>query len=433
MKKSKFDSKDLYELTTKDEKLFGNIMQNSDDKTIFLKIKSGYNVAIQNNNIKTIKLIGKRGKIIGKRGKISLNSNLPTVVILHTGGTIASKVDYKTGAVEASFSPEDLIAKFPEINNIANIKSRLIANIMSENIRFSHYNLIAREIAKEAKDNVKGIIITHGTDTLGYTSAALSFILENLPIPIILVGAQRSSDRGSSDAFLNLICALRFITKTDFAEVAICMHENENDDSCLILPGLKTRKMHSSRRDAFKAVNATPFARVTKIGEITFLNKNYKKRNNNKLNLRLIKENLKIGIIKSHPNMFPEQFRPYYKFNGLILEGTGLGHFPVEKDDLSKENEKILNEIKKLARKIPVVMTTQTIFGRVNMNIYSPQRKLQEAGVIGNFNDMLTETAFIKLAWLLSNHPKDVKNLISKNLKGEINDRILASQYDIYS
>ena len=424
MNKSIFDSKNIYEIKTKDEIFSGNVMPNSDGNTIFLKLNSGYNIAIKKNEIKSVKLIKKIRKEAVKKEKIMQNNNLSTVVILHTGGTIASRVDYKSGAVESSFTPEDILASFPELKDLANIRSRLIFNVFSENMGFKHYNLLAKEIKKEADKGVKGIIVTHGTDTLAYTSAALSFILEDFPVPVILVGSQRSSDRGSSDAFLNLLSAVNFIVKTDFADVAICMHENQNDDSCVILPALKTRKLHSSRRDAFKAVNSTPYARV-KDGSVEFLSKNYKKRSNNKIKLKLIKENLKIGIVKVHPNMLAEELKPYLKFNGLILEGTGLGHIATE--------GKILNEIKKVAKKIPVLMTTQTIFGRVNMNVYSTGIKLQEAGVIGNLNDMLAETAFIKMAWLLSNYPRQVKELISKNLKGEINDRILPSQYDIYS
>ncbi len=175
---------------------------------------------------------------------------MKTITILHTGGTLASKVS-KTGAVSAQYSAKDILNLYPEIKSLAKIDSKLVANMLSENMNFNHYNLLAKEIKKEIEKGVEGIIITHGTDTLHYTSSALSFILEDLPIPVILVGAQRSSDRGSSDASLNLISAINFITKTDFAEVAICMHSSMEDTSCSILPGTKTRKLHTSRRDAF--------------------------------------------------------------------------------------------------------------------------------------------------------------------------------------
>ena len=202
------------------------------------------------------------------------------------------------------------------------------------------------------------------------------------------------------------------------------MHETKDDEKCLILPPAKTRKFHSSSRDAFKVINDIPVAEVSREGHVTFLRKHPKKENK-KLKLKLFKPNLKIGILKSHPNMLAKEISNYKNFNALILEGTGLGHFPVNKiDKFTNENQKIYSEIKKLAKKMPVIMTSQTIYGRVNMNVYSTGRLLQEAGVIGNYSDMLTETAFIKLAWLLSNYPKNkAKELFHENLRGEISRR----------
>lgn len=349
------------------------------------------------------------------------------ILILHTGGTLASKVSYQTGGVISRFTPEDILELFPEIRDLANVDAKLVRNMFSEDMRFSHHNLIAREIAK-AHATYDAIIVTHGTDTLHYTSAALSFMLEHLNKPILLVGAQRSSDRGSSDAAINLLCAIHYSTKTNYAGVAICMHENPNDEACLILPGLKVRKMHSSRRDAFRTINGNPIARVTKHGEITSLAEHYPKQEKEKkeLTIKLLKENLKIGIIKAHPNFYAEELNAYKNFHGLILEGTGLGHFPVNTIDAeTREHTKILNAIKKLVGKIPIVMSTQCIQGRVDLNVYETGRKLQAAGVIGNFSDMTTETAFIKLAYLLSNYPKKkVKELFMQNLHGELSERI---------
>jgi glutamyl-tRNA(Gln) amidotransferase subunit D len=341
------------------------------------------------------------------------------ISILHTGGTIASKVDKETGGVSAKFSEKDMLKLYPEIKTIANINSRLVANMFSEDMNFNHYNLLAEEIQKEIKKGTEGIVITHGTDTLHYTSAALAFILENLPIPVILVGAQRSSDRGSSDATLNLLCALNFIAQTSFQGVAICMHETMDDNACLILPGTKSRKIHSSRRDAFKSINTKPIARVTKQGNVGFIEK-INKVENKKLELKLFDPKIKVGILKTHPNLSVEEVKFYSKFDGLIIEGTGLGHLPINKID-KFTNEDVLNEIKKL--KIPIVMTSQCIFGRINMNVYSTGRKLLDANVLGNELDMTTETAFIKLAWLLSNHKEEIPSLIKQNLRGEISSR----------
>ncbi|MBU0471481.1 MAG: Glu-tRNA(Gln) amidotransferase subunit GatD [Nanoarchaeota archaeon] len=352
---------------------------------------------------------------------------MPTISILHTGGTIASKVDYSTGAVIAKFSESDILKLFPEIELFANIKSHLVRNMQSEMIRFAHYNLLAKAVEKEIKAGAQGIILTHGTDTLHYTAAALSFALENINVPVILVGSQRSSDRGSTDAAVNLIAAMQFIVNSDFAGVAICMHENFNDENCLILPACKSRKMHTSRRDAFRPINTSPIARVNhEKKQIVFLSDYNKKVNYNglKLSLKLFNDKLKIGLLKAHVNMFASEFLAYKDFDGLVIELLGIGHLPTMKvDEFTSENDKLLKAVRELVKNMPVVVAPQTIYGKIDMNVYSPGRQLIQSGLIGNYTDMTPETAFIKLAWLLSNHKKDVKELFSKNLRGEISDR----------
>tara|TARA_Y100000310_G_C20483314_1_gene715728 strand:- start:47 stop:973 length:927 start_codon:yes stop_codon:yes gene_type:complete len=303
--------------------------------------------------------------------------------------------------------------------------------MFSEDIRFAHYNLLVKAVKKEAESGADGIIITHGTDTLAYTSAALSFALEYLNIPILLVGAQRSSDRGSSDAFLNLLCACQYITKSNFCEVGICMHESTEDKSCLILSATKTKKFHTSSRDAFKSINTSPIARVYAKGSYENISSQHQTKQDektSKLKQTLFKENLKIGILKAHPNLNAKEILNYKGFNGLIIEGTGLGHLPInEMDKNTKENSKILRAIKTMAKNMPLFMTSQCTHGRINMNIYATGRKLKEAGILGDYNDMLTETAFIKMAWLLSNYTKQqAKQMMSENLRGEISKRTLS-------
>ena len=415
---------DKVKVFTDKEELEGIFIPSPTDSFV-IKLKSGYNIGIDKKRIKKIEILQKSKTSEIKHPKIPHNKDLKTITILHTGGTLASQVSYETGGVIARFTPEEILAMFPELQKIANIKSRLISNMWSEDMNFNHYNLIAKEIEKEMKEGVDGIIITHGTDTLGFTAAALTFILENLPLPVILVGSQRSSDRGSTDAKLNLLSAAHFIAKTDFKDVAICMHESMNDDSCLIMPSLKTRKMHSSARNAFKIINDSAIARVGSEGNITFL-KQHPKKEEKKLSLKLFDPKLNIGILKAHPNMSSKEISNYSNFDGLILEGFGLaGNFPINKiDKFTAENEKIHNEIKNLAKKLPLVATSQTISGRINMNVYSTGRLLQEAGILGHNLDMITETAFIKLSWLLSNYPKNkIKELFNENLRGEISKR----------
>ncbi|MBL7051550.1 MAG: Glu-tRNA(Gln) amidotransferase subunit GatD [Nanoarchaeota archaeon] len=411
-------------LETKDKKMEGIMMPSNNNDSIVLKLDSGYNLGVLKKHVKSVKVLKKF-----KEKKVKLELHMPSknkkkVCILHTGGTIASKVDYETGGVVAKFKPEEILFMFPELGKLANVDSKLVRNMVSEDMRFEHYNLLAKAVEKEIKKGVDGIIITHGTDTLHFTSAALSFVLENLNIPVILVGAQRSSDRGSSDAAMNLICAVEFIVNSKYSGVGICMHKNVDDDVCWILPGLKNRKLHSSRRDAFKPINTKAIAEIDyKTRSVKMLEKE-KEKSKEKLKLKLFKE-VKVGIVKAYPNMFADQLKVFEKYNGLVLIGTGLGHMPItEIDEFTKENKKIFDQIKKLVGKIPVVMSPQTIFGRIDMNVYSPGRTLLDIGVIGNLSDMTPETSYIKLAWLLSNYPKKVKEMFMEDLRGEFNERI---------
>ncbi len=420
LKKKKIKESDLVQAASDGETLEGYIIPNRNEEILMLKLKNGYNAGIEISKIKTIKKSGD-GKSVGKAKTIEVKKNpgLPTISILHTGGTIASRVNYQTGGVYASFKVEDFITMFPEITKIANIESVFVSNMMSEDMLFSDYKKIAKAVAEEIKKGAKGVIIGHGTDTLAFTAAALSFILENCTIPVIVVGAQRSTDRGSTDAAENLVCAAEFIARSGFAGVAICMHETSDDKNCVILPACKTRKMHSSRRDAFKAINDSPIARVNfETREIKFLKELPKQ--GGKFLLKDKMEN-KVALLKTHPEMKPEQFLAFKKMKGLVIEGTGLGHAPVN----TKENQKNFLALKQLLKKgVVIAMTTQCLYGRVHPTIYTNLRKLSEAGIIF-CEDMLPETAFVKLAWLLGNYKnkEEIKRLMATNLRGEISER----------
>lgn len=419
---------DRVKVVTADESIEGVLMP-EEKEFVVLKLDTGYNMGIDKKRVREIHVVKEYREQKAEAPKAEQKKGLPTITILHTGGTIASKVDYETGGVVAHFSPDELLGMFPELKDIANIKSRLVRQMFSEDMRFGHYNLLAHEVEKEVKAGVDGIIITHGTDTMHYTAAALSFMLNNLGVPVILVGAQRSSDRGSTDAALNLLSAAFFIVASkDFAEVALCMHESTDDDWCAILPGTKSRKMHSSRRDAFQAINVAPWARVNiREKKVDLLRTGYRKRAKTTPSVRPFKDNLKIGLLKVHTNMYASEFEAYKGFDGLILEGTGLGHLPInEIDEFTKEHAKIAETIKKLTQAGTIVAaTTQTIYGGIDMNVYSTGRKMQELGIIGNNTDMTPETAFVKLAWLLSNAPEDrVNELYCTNLVGEISERL---------
>ncbi|MFT4260954.1 MAG: Glu-tRNA(Gln) amidotransferase subunit GatD [Candidatus Woesearchaeota archaeon] len=408
----KYISGATYEFET-DEK-FQAIFISENSDFVFVKLSSGYNEGVSKKKIKKSKLI--------KKPSVKTISSKPVknaeILILHTGGTIASKVDYKTGAVSDSFTPKEIISLFPELTDYK-IDSELIRNMPSDDMNFSHYNLIAKKIVS-LKDKYKGIILTHGTDTLHYTSSALGFILKGIQIPVVVVGSQRSSDRPSSDAATNLINAAYFIKNSKSKGVFVCMHKTIDDEDCLILNAHNIRKLHTTRRDAFKPVNSKEAGVVNyKTGLLKFeqpktydFNPSYFK-------------SLKVGMITSRPNMPTAEIELYKDYDGLILQGTGLGHMPIgQKDEYTKSNKQIFDSIKKFALKKPVVMTSQCIHGRINLNVYSPARLLKEIGVIGHNISMTPETAYIKLSWLLSNYEyEEIKKLYYEDISGELNDR----------
>jgi len=244
-----------------------------------------------------------------------------------------------------------------------------------------------------------------------------------LPIPVIFVGSQRSTDRGSTDGAMNLICAAEFISKTDFAGVAVCMHENTSDNNCVILPATKTRKMHTTRRDAFKAINTKPIATINyNTKKINFLTKKYNKKDKDHHFLLKDKFEEKVGVLRTYSNMDREIIDVFTKhgYKGLVLETTGLGQAPTN----IKENLPNYEALKTFIKKGGViVLTSQCIFGRVHEDVYTNCRRLKDIGIIYG-EDMITETAHVKLSWLLGNYNvKEAKKLITTNLRGEITKR----------
>ncbi len=424
MKKTRFSQYDLLEITAGNKTFTGLLVNKIEKEGIVLKLSSGYNIFVKNSDIKSIKLIKKSAaakKSIAK--KVSASSSLPTISILHTGGTVASKADYKTGAVSSRFSPSELLEMFPELRKIANIKSSLVFQMFSEDLEPEHWQILAKSIASEIKKGIKGIIITHGTDTMAYTAAALSFMIQNPPIPIILTGSQRSSDRPSTDSALNLICATQFIAKSNFKGIAICMHATEEDKACLIHQGTKAKKMHTSRRDTFRSINVLPIAEVRPNGNVVFLRSDYQRDGKLKIDTKFEK---KIAIVKMRPGFNPKELSAYNNYKGLIIEGTGLGHAPINSlDKYTKHHKELLSKLSILSKKMPVIITSQSPYGRTNLNVYSTGRDLQSAGVISGL-DMLTETAYVKLGWLLGNikDVEKVKKEMQANLIGEISEVI---------
>lgn len=414
---------------TKNNEFVGVIMprpSRSDKEYLTLKLENGYNVGLSKKNIKKITVIEKHNKTKPKtRNKQKISPEKPTVAIISTGGTISSRVDYHTGGVYASFTVEDLIESVPELEGIANIKSIPLMNVMSEDMNPSFWKQMASAVAKELNSGVDGVVVTHGTDTMHYSAAALSFLLPNLGKPVVLTGAQRSTDRGSSDTFLNLVCSTLLATK-DYAGVYLVMHGSLNDEYCLAHNGTRVRKMHTTRRDAFQSINTQPIAKIFPDGRIQEVGGPSQKHSNDKTRANTNLEE-KVALVRVYPGMNPEIIDFYVNkgYKGIVFEGTALGHVPTT---ITKTS--IIPKIDAAKKKgIIMAMTTQCLYGRVHPLVYSNLRQVSSRGVI-YCEDMLPETTYVKLMWVLgqTKSADKAKEMMLTNYCGEISDRTLIKE-----
>jgi glutamyl-tRNA(Gln) amidotransferase subunit D len=390
-----------------------------ESSAVIVKMKSGYNIGIRVTSEVKIEKVGKGTKPAFASPPLpKQNPALPHVVIMSTGGTIASRVDYRTGAVRSAISASDLYGVVPELSDVAKVDTEIVFSSYSENITQQHWTELAKTVAKRIETGVDGVVIAHGTDTMAYTSAALSFALQNLPVPVIVVGAQRSSDRPSSDAATNLIGAVKTAGEAPFAEVGLAMHESVSDTGIVVHRGTKVRKCHTSRRDTFKSINGFPIATI-KDEKVIMLTNQYQRRDKSKK--LLLKPNFsdKVALIKFYPGLDAEIIDYYVdkNVNGILLEGSGLGHV----------SKFCFDSIKKaVSRGVVVALASQCIWGRVNMNVYDTGRDLLSFGVIPT-EDMFPETALVKLMWALgqTNKSQEAIKLFKTNIAGEFSPRTL--------
>lgn len=390
----------------------GVLMPSRREGYVVIKLDNGYNIGL-NAAKSEIKLMQQRqeGQILHKDRPLQVREGLPQVSILSTGGTIASKVDYRTGAVTSQFSAGEIISAIPELEQVANYRARVIYQILSENMRAEYWIKLAHAVAEEISAGAEGVIITHGTDTMMYTAAALSFMLKT-PVPVVLVGSQRSSDRPSSDASMNAVCAAS-VAISDIAEVCVVMHGTTSDDYCSILRGTRVRKMHTSRRDAFQSVNQPPLGKIDYLTRKIETFQPYRRRGQEELGVAARLEP-QCALVKYTPGSSPEILNYYIDkgYRGIVLEGTGLGHVASDWiDSIKRATEE----------NIPVVIASQCLRGRICDRVYDTGRYMLDAGAIEG-EDMLPEVALVKLMWTIANAKsrEDICRLMKTPLAGEM-------------
>ena len=377
----------------------------SRDGHAVVKLESGYNVGVP---VSCLSLVSRPAIVELPEITISQDESLPALSIVSTGGTIASRIDYRTGAVTSQFDAADILRAIPRLQSIGYYRARKLTTILSENMTPAIWQQLAEAVYEEILGGASGVIVTHGTDTMAYSAAALSFMLDT-PVPVIFVGSQRSADRPSSDNTMNALCSAS-AAASDLGEVAVVMHASMNDDICAIHRGTRVRKMHSSRRDAFRSIGTLPVGRVAYPALSVTLEPCAVRRGSCEPGLRKNLEE-RCALLTFFPGMSPASVEAFSGYAGLVLSGTGLGHVSTV----------LIPAIRKLVEEgTMVVMTSQCLHGRVCDRVYDTGRDLLKAGVIEG-EDMLPETALVKMMWVLGNEkdPVCAERLMKSNLKGE--------------
>jgi len=400
--------------------------ETADQWHVVLKLRSGYNIGILVEGIQAVEILGRKEahyKIPEK--EFPYDPAKPRVKLLGTGGTIASRLDYRTGAVIPAFSPGELYGSVPELADICNLETEKLFGVFSENMGPEQYIGTAKAIGREIEKGVAGIVIGHGTDTMHHTAAILSFMIQNSPVPIVMVGSQRSSDRPSSDAALNLMHSVKTAAESDIAEVMVCMFGPTSDTYGLLHRGTRVRKMHSSYRSTFRTIGDIPLAMVSR-DKITPLRRDYKRRRNDKNVVINTAFEEKVAIVYYYPNMKPDIIDSLIDngYKGIIIAGTGLGHV----------NKPLYPSLKRAQdKKIAVYMTVQTLWGYVQMYVYDTGRDMMELGVVPGAN-MLPEVAYVKLAWTLGQTTDldEVKRIMLTPIAGETTEREPSNGYLIF-
>ncbi len=379
----------------------------SGDDILTIKLDNGYNIGLR-ADLADATVVAPAKDRKPKLAMPAEDPDKPTIAVLGTGGTIASFVDYRTGGVYPATKPEELAAAAPELFETCNVRAEVVLQMFSEDMQPEHWVKIAERAAWHLNNGARGVVIGHGTDTMAYTSAALSFCMRHLNGPVVLTGSQRSSDRPSSDGALNLAAAARVAATTDVGEVVVCMHETSDDDRIAIHRGTRVRKMHTSRRDAFQSINALPLGYVD--GDEVTWTQEYKRAEPGEV---IVDDRWDedVSMIVSYPGLWPEHIEDVVR-KATIIVGTGLGHIA----------QRCLPGVQSVIDKgAHVVMASQCIHGRTNMNVYSTGRDLLTMGVLPA-RDMMPEVAYVKMMWILGHteDPDDVRRLFLTDLRGEL-------------
>jgi L-asparaginase len=346
-----------------------------------------------------------------------MNMKKKKILFISTGGTFASVKTEK--GLKPKFTVEELLKFFLEAKEIADIDVLQLFNLDSTNIHPNHWTKMAESVAENYK-KYDGFIIGHGTDTISYSSAALSFALKGILKPVVFTGSVLSIEEPGSDAKINFIDSVRVASNELIKEVCVCFHSE-------IIKGTRARKVTNEatkitneKIGVYSSINLHLVGTVD-LGKIVgnkiyFIKNGYPKKS--KFDL-LPKFSSEVGLVKIFPGISSSVLDCYQSKKAIIIEGFGPGNIPFAYSNWNKK-------IKEFTKNgIPVFIATQNPFGEVDMEKYETGQNAMDAGAIPCY-DMTTESALVKLMWILGNYPncdmKKIKELFLNNVCGEISD-----------
>lgn len=330
--------------------------------------------------------------------------NKPKVLIVSTGGTITMLKD-SAGSLSPCENASALINKIPELENLADIDVLPLANIDSSNLTPDLWVAIAKAIYQRIKE-YDGFVIAHGTDTLCYTAAAISFMIQELNKPIVLTGSQVPLEEIGSDGRSNLINAVR-VAISDLSEVAVVF-------GSLIIRGTRAKKLSAFDMQAFTSVNDIPLGTI---GLSIKFNHGARFRSKRKPMLRTFL-NKNVAFLTVYPGMKPEILDFLAEnHDGIVLAGYGAGNIP------NGEFSLVPAISRATAKNTPVVVCTQCMMGSTEMELYQVGRAALDAAAIPAM-DMTPETTIVKLMWVLgqTDDIATIDSMMQKNFLGEIHE-----------
>ncbi len=331
------------------------------------------------------------------------------VCLLTTGGTISSIYDEETQALHPGLSVDALLDRLPKSLGNVEVIERELFQLDSANAQPHHWQELAgaiKEVSEEIPD-LRGIVITHGTDTMVYSASAVSFMIQDFGKPIVFTGAQIPASVPWSDGPRNLLDAIRVAAFGDLGETCIVFNGE-------IHRATRTKKVRVNSYDAFDSMDPSPIGILAR--EIV-LYEGRKKRNHRLIPRFDTRLDDRVFLLKVFPGIPPQTLTRIVDmgYRGIIIEAFGSGNIPTD------ENALTAGIMQAIDQKCFIVVSSQCAFGQADLSIYAVGRAAKDVGAMSAY-DMTSEAALVKLAWILghTNEPDRVRKMMATSYVGEM-------------